>query len=107
MELGISKTSQLPMLKIQFKILAGQYKNSLLFYNQVLNVNSPFTLHNAKEMLRSMDTTQEIKIDSFKQFEQLVMDIHEEIDGKVEFALDYSEEKGFARFEILEVFDAQ
>jgi hypothetical protein len=105
MELKESKTGK-PMLSIWFKILNGEYENSLIFYNQVLSTG--FGLHNANEFLRSLDSGIDIEFKNFKQYNDLILDVHEAIDGSAEYAIDYSEGKnGFSNYKITDVFDAE
>jgi hypothetical protein len=105
MELKESKTGK-PMLSIWFKILNGEYKNSLIFYNQVLSTG--FGLHNANEFLRSLDSGIDIEFKNFKQYNDLILDVYEAIDGNAEYAIDYSEGKnGFSNYKITDVFDAE
>ncbi len=105
MELTESKAHD-PMVSIWFKILNGDYKGSLIFYNQV--ITQAFCIHKVNELLRSMDTGLEIEFISYRQYAQLLMDIHEAIDGKLEYGLQYSEgKKGFATFEITDVFEIE
>jgi hypothetical protein len=104
LELAESKAGK-PMLSCWMKILDGDYKGSLIFYNQVLNVG--FGIHNANEFLRSLDSGIEVSFESFKQYAQLLMDIHEVIDGKSEFELEYGENnKGYKTYKIVTVFEA-
>ena len=50
----------------------------------------------------------DIHFDTYTQYGNLLLDVHEAIDGKVEFALDYSQNsKGYSVFEIEEVFDVE
>lgn len=106
MELKTSKKGD-PMLMIQFKILNGEYKNSSVFFNQV--INQGFQIHIANEMLRSLDTGLDIpsEFKGYASYNNLVMDVMEEIDNqKLEYALDYGEnDKGFNTFEITDVFE--
>lgn len=107
LELKKSKKGD-PMLSIWFKILTGEYKGSLIFYNQVLN--NGFGIHNANEFLRSMDTEVEIEFVSYAQYEELLLDVFEAIEGNLEFALDYQENsknKNFSTYEIIDVFDKE
>lgn len=105
MELKESKTGK-PMLSIWFKILNGEYKNSLIFYNQVLS--TIFGLHNANKFLRSLDSGIDIEFKNFKQYNDLILDVYEAIDGNAEYAIDYSEGKnGFSNYKITDVFDAE
>lgn len=105
MELVKSKKGD-PMVTIWFKVVGKDdpYKGSLIFMNQV--ITQGFQIHIVNEILRSMDTGIDVHFDTYSQYGNLLMDIHEAIDKKVEFALDYSENnKGYRIFEIEEVFD--
>lgn len=105
MELTESKAHD-PMVTIWFKVLNGEHKGSLIFYNQV--ITQAFCIHKVNELLRSMDTGLDIEFKSYRQYAQLLMDVHEAIDGKLEFGLEYSEgKKGFATFEITDVFEVE
>lgn len=102
MELKLSKNGN-PMLTIWFKIVSGDYKNSLIFMNQVLNI--PFQISIANKMLRSLAPFKEITFEKYSQYADLIMDIFEEIDGKFEYALKYGEKKEYNTFEIIDVFE--
>lgn len=106
MELTTSKKGD-PMLAIRFKILNGPFKNSLVFYNQVLTLG--FQIHMANEMLRSFDTGLEIprEFKGYSALNELILDVSEEIDAQgLEYALKYDEnKKGYKTFEIMEVFE--
>ncbi|MDD3049744.1 MAG: DUF669 domain-containing protein [Candidatus Cloacimonetes bacterium] len=104
MELTTSKKND-PMVTIWFKVLEGEFKGSLIFFNQV--VTQGFQIHIVNELLRAMDTDLDIEFKTYKQYFSLIMDVMEAIDGKSEFALDYKEgKKGFSNYEITEVYDA-
>lgn len=105
MELTESKKGD-PMVSIWFKILAGEYKNSILFFNQI--ITKGFQIHIVNELLRSMDTEMAIDFESYSQYAQLLMDVHECVDGQLEFVLDYGENKqGFKTFKIEEVYEVE
>jgi len=105
MELTESKAHD-PMVTIWFKVLNGEHKGSLIFYNQV--ITQAFCIHKVNELLRSMDTGLDIEFKSYRQYAQLLMDVHGAIDGKLEFGLEYGEgKKGFATFEITDVFEVE
>lgn len=95
------------MVSIWFKIVSeGEYNGSLIFFNQV--ITQGFQIHIVNELLRSMDSSIAgvIEFESYSQYGQLLMDVHEAIDGKLEFALEYGQtKKGFPTYEITEVFD--
>ena len=113
MEVKASKEKRNPMMVVWFKISAGEFKNSMIFYNQV--INNPTGIHFACEMLRSMelecvgelgDADHEIFKD-FRQFNNLLMDAMEEIEENgLAFELEYSKGKnGFNNYKITEVFE--
>ncbi len=105
MELIASKKGD-PMVSIWFKVVSGEYKGSLIFFNQV--ITQGFQIHIVNELLRSMDTDLDIEFETYKQYGSLIMDIAEAIDGRLEFALKYSKgNKGFSTYEITEVFEVE
>lgn len=102
LELDESKKGD-PMVKVWFKIVSGDYKGSLLFMNQV--ITRGFQIHIVDEFLRSLDSGIDIHFDSYSQYNELLMDVFEAIDGNFEFALKYGENKGFNTFEITDIFE--
>lgn len=106
LELKESKKGS-PMISIWFKILEGEFKGSLIFYNQVLGTG--FGLHMANEMLRSLDSGVEIEFENFSKYNELLMDIMEKIDGKLEYGLKYTANKknsNFSEYKIIDVFES-
>lgn len=110
MELKTSKKGD-PMVSIWFKIVSdGEYKGSLIFYNQV--ITQGFQIYNCNEMLRMM--VSEMGVDapvvefkSYSQYAELLMDVHEAVADNFEYALKYTankKNKEFSDFEITEVF---
>lgn len=94
-----------PMVSVWFKIIKGEHKDRLIFMNQV--ILKPFQIHIMNEFLRSLDSGIDVDFLDYAQYNDLILDIHEAIDGSAEYLLEYSEtEKGYSRFEILEVYDA-
>lgn len=102
LELAESKKGD-PMVKIWFKVVNGEYKGSLIFMNQV--ITRGFQIHIVDELLRSLETGIEISFESYSQYNDLLLDIFEAIDGNFEYGLKYGENKGFDTFEITEVFE--
>lgn len=104
-ELRQSKTGR-PMVTFWFKILQGEYNNQYIFWNQVVDMG--FGLHKVNEFLRSLDSGLEVQFENFTQYGNLLMDIHEAIDGKLEYGLKYSKNsKGYDEFEITDVFELE
>lgn len=110
MELRASKKGD-PMVSIWFKIVSeGEYKGSILFYNQV--ITQGFQIHNCNEMLRKICEEMGagmpvIEFKTYKQYSELLMDIFEAVADNFEYALKYTankKNKDFSDFEITEVF---
>ena len=104
LELGESKKGD-PMVKIWFKILEGEYKNSLLFMHQV--ITQGFQIHIVDELLKSFETDVDVHFESYSQYADMLLDVFEAVDEKLEFALEYGENKGFNTFKITEVFEVE
>ena len=113
MEMGESKKGD-PMLTIWFQILTGEYEKQRLFYNKVMQPQNDnafgFQVHQNNEMLRGLWDCEkdEVKFTSFKDYADLVLDIHEDIDGQLEYLLEKETNKdGFDNFKIVEVFEVE
>jgi len=105
MELTASKAGD-PMVSIWFKVLTGDFKGSRIFLNQV--VTQGFQIHIVDEFLRSLDTGVDIGFKTYRQYGNLLMDVMEAVDGKLEYALEYGEgKKGFSTYKITEVFEVE
>jgi len=108
MELGKSKKGD-PMVTVWFKIVSGEYKGSLIFMNQVVNLS--FQIHIVNEIFRGIVANipdMEIKFETYNQYGNLIMDVFEAVDGNYEFALAYEERKnGFSTYEITEVYELE
>ncbi len=102
LELSESKKGD-PMVKVWFKIVSGEYKNSLIFLNQV--ITQGFQIHIVDELLRSFETDIDVHFESYSQYAELLADVYEAIDGNFEYGLKYGENKGFNTFEITDVFE--
>ena len=110
MELKESKKGK-PMVSIWFKIVSdGEYKGSMIFYNQV--IDNGIGLHINNEMLRKMVSEMGtdapvIELKSFEQYSELLMDIFEAVADNFEYGLKYTankKNKDFSDFEITDVF---
>lgn len=103
LELDKSKKGD-PMVKVWFKIVSeGEYKNSLIFMNQV--ITKGFQIHIVDEFLRSLESGVDVHFESYSQYNELLLDIFEAIEGNFEYALRYGEKNGFNTFDITEVFE--
>ena len=112
MELKASKKGD-PMVSIWFKIVSeGEFKGSLIFYNQV--ITQGFQVHIVNEMLRMMVSEMTdapvVEFKNYKQYGNLIMDIFEAVGENFEYALKYaanSKNKDFSTYEITEVFSLE
>jgi hypothetical protein len=101
-----------PMISIWFKILKGDFKDSIIFYNGVFYED--WMRHRVAKILSDIlddgDRTAEInlilKSNDINTVNDFCMDVHEHIDGTFEYLLDYGERKGYNTYNIEEVFDA-
>ena len=111
MELVSTKETHKPMVSVWFKILNGDYKGQMIFMNQIIDYNGEhdsFKVKIVNDFLRSLDSDLNIEFQSYTQYTNLLMDVMEEIDGKFEYGLKYTHNrKGFAQFEITEVFELE
>ena len=102
MELVESKKGD-PMVSIWFKIVAGELKNSMIFYNQV--ITQGFQIHLNNELLKTFNSGIEVEFNSYADYAQLLSDIYVAVDGKYEYLLSYGQTaKGFKTYKIKDVF---
>jgi len=105
MELKESKKGD-PMVTIWFSILEGEFKNSKLFMNQV--ITQGFQIHIMNDFLRSLGTSVEIEFSDYEQYNNMLLDLMEKIDGKFEYVLKYSEnKKGYSTYKIKEIYELE
>lgn len=101
LELKASKAGD-PMVSCRLKILDGEFKNQIIFYNQV--VKEKFGLHFAKKFLASLETDIEVTYEDWVQFGTMIEDIDAALEG-AEFALKYDKNKsGYPTYEIVKRF---
>ena len=98
-----SKTPGMPMAKVWFDILAGEFKGQKIFMNQMLT--SGFGIHKMNEFLNSLETGITVVFENFEQYNELFNQIFDEVDGKAEYQLAYGENnKGFSTYTIVQRF---
>lgn len=106
LELGLTKDNPRPMVKGQFKVVEGEYKGSSIFMNQVITEGFQIDLIN--KFLISLDVfdAEDIYFESYKDYNDLLLDIAEEIEKqKVEYLLEYKENnKGFNVYTIKDIY---
>lgn len=113
MELTTSKAGD-PMLKIWFKILEGDYEGQRIFYNKVMQPQNEkawgLQVHQNNEMLRALwdCDKDDVKFTGFADYADLVLDIHEDIDGKFEYLISKeTDKKGYDQLKILEIYEVE
>jgi hypothetical protein len=105
LELVKSKAGD-PMVSCWMKILEGDFKGQLIFMNQV--VNQGFQINIANGFLEGLDSGVDVEFINYKQYGSMLMDIAEEIDGVLEYQVEYGQNsKGFNTFEILDVYEVE
>lgn len=98
-----SKTPGMPMAKVWFDILAGEFKGQKIFMNQMLT--SGFGIHKMNEFLNSLETGIPVVFENFEQYNALFEEIFREVDGRAEYQLAYGENnKGFSTYTIVQKF---
>lgn len=110
LECKLTKETKRPMVSIWFKILEGDFKNSIIFYNGVFHED--WMRHRVVKMLSTLlnDDKHQAEINlilkstNIDEINQFCLDIHEEIDGKFEYLLNYGSDKGYSTYDIEEVF---
>ena len=85
LELTESKNGN-PMVSVWFKIVSeNEYENSRIFMNQV--ITKGFQIHIVNEFLRSLECGLDIDFDSYKQYNELLLDVFEAVNGNFEYGL--------------------
>ena len=98
-----SKTPGMPMVKVWFDIVAGEFKGQKIFMNQMMT--SGFGLHKLNTLLTALETGIPVVFENFAQYDALLKQIFAEVDGKAEYELAYGHNaKNFATYEIVQRF---
>lgn len=99
-----SKTPGMPMAKVWFEVLAGDFKGQKIFQNQMLTTG--FGIHKMNEFLNSLETGIPVQFENFQQYADLFDEIFAAVDGKAEYALAYGENaKGYSTYTIIQRFE--
>ena len=96
-----------PMVSMWFRILSGDFKNSMIFMNQV--ITQGFQISQLNRFLKSLQAVDDDQIEfkDYSQYNDLLMDIFEEVDGTLEFLLNYGTNKrGYHTYKIEDVYEA-
>lgn len=102
LELTESKNG-IPMAKVWFNVLDGEYKGQKIFMNQMLS--SGFGIHQMNEFLESLSTNFPISFENFIQYGELIEQVFVSVAGLAEYQLSYGKNnKGFGTFNIVKRF---
>ena len=98
-----SKTPGMPMMKVWFDILAGDFKGQKIFCNQMMT--SGFGIHKCNELLNSFQSGIPVVFENFEQYASLMEKVFAVIDGVGEYELAYGHNnKGYATYTIIQRF---
>ena len=96
-----SKTPGMPMAKVWFEVVAGEYQGQKIFMNQMLT--SGFGIHKMYELLESLETGIPVSFENFNQYNDLFAMVFDAVDGKAEFQLASGKnKKGFSTYTIVQ-----
>lgn len=95
-----------PQINVWFKVVAGEYKDNLIFWSTNLNGKGDgFKLDKIKKFAATLETGIEWDFESFTQFGALLKQYFEAVDGKAEYQLSYATNaKGFNEYNIIQRF---
>lgn len=111
MEIKLTKAGDKLMFAVQCKIKEGEQTNRMIFFNRVISGNKVSETWNDGRAIKSVITWLE-KLETevvpefinYQDFADCVLDIFQEIQGKIEMEVDYKS-SAFNPITILEVFD--
>lgn len=95
-----------PMVSAWFRILNGEYQNKVMFMNQVVTQGFQFSIVN--RFLKSLDAVDadQVEFVDYGQYNDLLMDIMEAVDGNLEYLIEYKKsKKDFAVYTVKEVYE--
>ena len=97
-----------PMVSVWFRILKGDFENQLLFMNQV--ITQGFQISIVNRFLKSLEAVDDDQVEfkDYGQYNDLLMDIMEAVDGQLEFLIEYKKsKKDFAVYTVKEVYEVE
>lgn len=98
-----SKNPGMPMMKVWFDILAGDFKGQKIFCNQMMTTG--FGIHKCTELLTAMESGVPVVFENFEQYAAVMEEVFNAIDGKGEYELAYGHNnKGYATYTIVQRF---
>lgn len=108
LELTETKKTGKPMVSCWMKIVSdGEFKGLRIFMNQV--ITQGFQIHIMNSFLRSLlpdDSGIDVEFTGYTEYNDLLLDIAEYVDGKFEYGLEYGENNnGYSTFKITDIFE--
>ena len=98
-----SKNPGMPMAKVWYEVVSGDFKGQKIFQNQMLTTG--FGIHKMNEFLNSLETGITVQFENFQQYADLFAQIFAEVDDKAEFQLSYAQNnKGYSTYNIVQRF---
>lgn len=96
-----SKNPGMPMAKVWFEVVAGEFRGQKIFMNQMLT--SGFGIHSMNKFLDSLASGIPVQFENFAQYANLFAQIFAEVDGTAEYELAYGENnKGYSTYTIVQ-----
>lgn len=105
MEIRESKKGD-PMFSVWFRVLDGQYKNGIVFFNKLLTKG--FLISACNDLMKSLKTGVHIEFEDFVQYNDVIQEVFKKVnDNKLEFAIKYSDNgRGYDDIQVTDVFAA-
>lgn len=108
MEVGETKDGR-PMFKAMFRIVEGEHEKHCIFMNRVIygTKNDASMIASVVTFLENLEPSEDvgdIVFDSYSQFADLVLDVMEDIDGALEYEIEYKKDV-FNNVSIKDVFE--
>lgn len=110
MEIKLTNAKDKLMFAVQCKIKEGEQKGRMIFFNRVISGNSSpkwtdgQAIKSVCTWLDKLETETVPEFINYADFADCVLDIFQEVQGKIEMEVDYAA-KRFNPISIIEVFD--
>jgi len=107
LEMKPTKRDGRPMVSISFKILTGEFKGQRIFDNKVIyqTKNDGKSIKSIIGFLDTLESGVDITFYDYDQFEEIVLNVFEAVEGKVEYIIEYDPDEYYS-VHIEESFDA-
>lgn len=104
MEIKESKKGD-PMFSVWFRIIDGQYKNGMIFFNKLLTKG--FLISACNDLMKSFKTGINIEFEDFIQYNDVIQNVFKKINNDgLEFAIEYSDNgRGYGDIQVTDVFE--